>query len=177
MTGGPRILIVGMGNLLLGDDGVGIHLVRALEKDPPRGTTLLDAGTALLGVVDEVALAEAVLVLDAMQTGDAPGTVHVAPVDAVRSPREGASLHDLGLRGALQLLGAGRAVPECLWVLGVEPARMDYGMELSPAVQAAMPAALRAVRRIVDRWQRLGPGTPTLRGPTRWTRARAEVVS
>lgn len=177
MTGAPRILIVGMGNLLLGDDGVGVHLVRELEQDPPPGAVLLDAGTALLGVVEDVARADAVLVLDAMQTGDAPGTLHVAPVGAVHAPREGASLHDLGLRGALHLLGAGRPVPECLWLLGVEPARMDYGMELSPAVQAAIPAALRAVRRIAARWRQCGPGAPTLRGPTRWVPARLEGVS
>ncbi|MCE9615400.1 MAG: hydrogenase maturation protease [Lentisphaerae bacterium] len=176
MTREGLILVVGMGNLLCEDDGVGIHLVRALAQSPPRGVALLDAGTALINVLDDLARAEAVLVLDAMQAGGVPGALYLAPADGVRSPREGASLHDLGLPGALHLLGADRT-PRCMWVLGVEPARMGYGMDLSPPVRDGLPVALAAVRRIVSRWRRLGPGIPTLHGrPRRMPRLLEDVA-
>lgn len=162
-----RILVAGMGNLLRRDDGVGVHLIRTLAHAPPGGAELLDAGTALISVLDAIEQADATLVVDAMQAGGLPGALHLASAQAVCAPGEGTSLHDLGLYSALHLLGAARLMPDCIWVLGVEPLDMDYGLELSPPVQAALPAAAAAVRRIVAHWRRLGAVTPHLHAQAR----------
>ncbi len=144
-----RILIAGLGNLLLSDDGVGVHAVRALEKRVPRGVLAADIGTAVLDALHLFEQADHVLAIDAMQAGGAPGEVYVFGIDDIENPPLKPSLHDFGLRSAFDFLPGHR--PEVV-VIGVEPEVIDYGMMLSPAVERALPRVLREARGIVSRW-------------------------
>jgi hydrogenase maturation protease len=146
-----RILIAGLGNLLLQDDGVGVHAVRELQKDPPPGVLVAEVGTQVLGVLHLLEWADNVLALDAMQAGGAPGTIYAFGVDDVAEPEIQVSLHELGLRAALRMLPQPTQVE--IAVLGVEPEVIDYGLELSPPVAAALPRLLRAARHMVRQWQ------------------------
>jgi hydrogenase maturation protease len=146
-TGKERIplLIAGLGNSLLMDDGVGVHAVRELKHDPPYGATVVEVGTAVLDALHLLERADRVIALDAVQAGQPAGTIVEVRPSTSRDPGPGQSLHELDLRDALLLLPGDRR-PEMI-ILGVEPERIDYGLELSPAVGGAFPEFVDTVRR------------------------------
>lgn len=143
----PAVAILGLGNELLRDDGVGVHAVRELQKDPPEDVVIAEVGTAALNAQHLLEKADVVIAIDAVQAGDIPGTVYRFDVaEAATAGR--ATLHDLGLVGVLRLMPEA-ARPEVI-VLGVEPERVEYGMELTPAVHAALPRVVGEARRIAE---------------------------
>jgi hydrogenase maturation protease len=147
-----RILIAGLGNLLLKDDGVGVHAVRALQQDPPCGTVIVEVGTAVLGALHLLEWADKILAIDAMHAGGAPGTVYAFGAGDVEQPEVRSSLHELSLLNALRMIS--RKAPPEIAILGVEPETIDYGLELSPVVFSALPQLTAATRVTVDRWRK-----------------------
>ena len=142
-------LVVGLGNELLADEGVGVHAARALiaAKTLPPEVRVLEVGTAVLDALEDLAAVERVLIIDAMKAEGEPGTVYeLALSDCEFSPCI-ASIHGFDIQRALALVGC-RELP-AVWVIGVEPARIEWSMSLSPAVAAALPEVLAAVERRV----------------------------
>lgn len=149
-----RIVILGTGNLLRSDDGVGVHAAQALALDPPPGAEVVDAGTDVLSALPFLEQADRALLIDALQAGGAPGDVYELPEDQVRARTDGAATaHAVSLLAARHLSPPGARWP-AITVLGVEPAVLDYGTQLSPAVAAALPEVLRRSRAIVAAWLR-----------------------
>ncbi len=150
----PRILVAGMGNLLMGDDGAGVHACRAwLAQAPaPRHYLVAEVGTAIYGAVHLLDWADRILVLDAMCAGGAPGSLYLAEAHDLAESSSGVSLHDLSLVGALQTLARPR--PRRVTVIGLEPLTIALGTELSASVARALPAFIAEARRIVDGWRR-----------------------
>jgi hydrogenase maturation protease len=146
-----KVLVVGLGNWLMGDDGVGIHAVRALAADPPPGATVIEAGTSVLDALPHVESADRVLAIDAVAAGGAPGTVYAFDGREARTEPHPASLHSLDLPTALACFGQGPG-PSEFRVLGVEPAQVGYGTGLSREVREALPALTREIRRTVASW-------------------------
>lgn len=137
-------LILGLGNLLLSDEGVGVHAARALaERDLPPGVSVVEAGTAFLDVLPEIENADRILLIDAMEGGGAPGSVYRMPFDQCRHPEMLASLHGFDMSRVLYMAGNKRD-PE-VTVFGVEPAKIEWGMEVSPAVARTLPLLEKAI--------------------------------
>jgi hydrogenase maturation protease len=147
----PRILVAGLGNYLLRDDGIGVHAVKALQQSPLPGVIVAEVGTAVLSALHLFEWAEKILAIDAMQAGGTPGTIYAFGVEDAAGPGLQASLHELNLLAALRFLPR-QAKPEIL-VVGIEPETIDYGLDLSPAVAAALPELTRDVRKIVSDWR------------------------
>lgn len=147
-----RIAVVGMGNLLLSDDGVGVHVLNKLREQPPEGVELIDAGTAVLHTADCLCGVDRVVVIDAFKGGQKPGTVYLMSGDDVLENDYSLSVHSLGLKTALNFLASDEGSVE--WtVVGVEPETLAYGMRLSSAVDEAVPGAMRAVENLIKEWQ------------------------
>jgi hydrogenase maturation protease len=137
-------LILGMGNLLLCDEGVGVHVARALaQRDLPPNVAVVEAGTAFLDVLPDIEKADRILLIDAMEAGGAPGSVYRVPFDQCLHPEMLASLHGFDLSRVLFMAGSNRA-PE-VTVFGVEPARIEWGTDLSPVIRKVLPAVERAI--------------------------------
>jgi hydrogenase maturation protease len=165
----PRILVAGLGNLLLKDDGVGVHAVRALQLDPPPGALIVEVGTAVLDALHLLEWADKILAVDAMAAGGAPGTAYCFGIGDVSQSDVRASLHELSLINALHMVN--RNAPPDIVLLGMEPETIDYGLELSPPVAGSLPRLTSAVREIVDCWQEWGSnGTEACTLP--WTGGR-----
>jgi hydrogenase maturation protease len=145
-----RLLVIGLGNELLMDDGVGVHAVRELQRTGVQGAVVAEVGVALLDALPLLEKADRVLAIDAMRAGGVPGTIYRFGPDDVAVQDCSASLHELGLIQALQLLE--RTSPPEVVVLGVEPHTIDYGMELTPSVCAGVPEVVAAARSIVATW-------------------------
>ena len=138
----PRVAIVGVGNILMGDDGVGVHVIERLRRQTlPEGVDLFDAGTAIQDVMPRLADYDRVILVDAIRAGDAPGAIHtfdLGPED-LGAPRPGLSLHDVNVLDALRLQAiAGERIPP-IRVLGVEPRRTDMELDLSDEARARVP--------------------------------------
>jgi len=137
-------LVLGMGNLLLSDEGVGVHVARALAaRALPENVSVVEAGTAFLDVLPDIEKADRILLIDAMEGGGAPGSVYRVPFDQCVHPDMLASLHGFDLSRVLYMAGSERA-PE-VTVFGVEPARIAWGTELSPVVARVVPAVEEAI--------------------------------
>lgn len=145
-----KTLILGIGNLLLADEGIGVHVTRALLQEalPPQ-VTVLEVGTAFLEALPEIEQAERIIVIDAMQADHDPGTVYRVPYEDCLKPEVLASLHGFDLSRVLYMTG--RTTPPEAVVIGVEPDQIAWGTEPSPALQQAMPAIIEAVRAEIAR--------------------------
>ena len=147
------IVVIGIGNLLMGDDGVGVHAVRQLSADGPQpgDVRLVDGGTLGLDLLPLVADAGALVLIDAVDMGLRPGTVRVLHGAEMHGALGGhISPHQVGLG---DLLAVGRltdSLPQQLALVAIQPAAVDVGLELSEACAAALPGALAAVRAEVD---------------------------
>jgi len=145
-----KTLVLGIGNLLLGDEGVGVHAVRTLQQETwPEEVVTLEVGTAFLEALPEIERADRIIIVDAMQADHEPGTIYRVPFDDCVKPEIIASLHGFDLSRVLYMAGS-TSTPEVI-VIGVEPARIDWGTELSPVIRKAMPAIIEAVRAEIDR--------------------------
>jgi hydrogenase maturation protease len=146
----PSVAVVGVGNLLMGDDGVGVAVIRELAREapPPAHVELFDAGTALLDVLPEVAHCERVVLVDCCRAGGAPGSIYRTrlQLDQWQTQPPGESLHDLNVLHALQLhLIATEKMNEVV-LIGVEPESVLLREGLSPALRERLPAIVAAVR-------------------------------
>ena len=141
-----KTLVLGIGNLLLGDEGVGVHAARELFKeDLPAETKVLEVGTAILDTLPELETANRAIILDAMKYEGEPGTIYSIPYYQCKGSKCIASMHGFDISKVLALVGNGDS-PEVL-VLGVEPSYLGWSMELSPQVAEALPLLLEAVKR------------------------------
>lgn len=144
------LVIFGIGNLLMGDDGVGVHAARLLASAPPPGAEVVDAGTDFLSALPYLQNARRVLVIDAVRGGGAPGTLyHLTENDL--APQHDRSAHATSLLAARNLLAPGASAE--VRILGVEPDVLGYGMELSPAVAAAVPLVVAQARTLAMEWK------------------------
>ena len=151
-----RVLVIGVGNPLMSDDGVGQRLLEALaaRAPPDERVEFLDAGTLGFMLLPRVEQCDALLVLDAASVGGAPGELRIfegEDFDAfVRRPR--CSVHELGLHDLLDAALLMGALPARRALVGVQPERLGWGMALSPPVEAALPAAVEAAASLLERW-------------------------
>ncbi len=148
------ILVLGIGNPLLKDDGIGIELLTRLTEQNRRccdQVQFVDGGTQGIALLNYVSGRSALILLDAVALGAEPGTLHVMQDEAVlKLGSRSASAHE-GNAGELlrtaRLLGD---LPERLFLIGIEPTTIGTGIELSEQVQAAIPAAIDAANSKID---------------------------
>ncbi len=142
------ILILGLGNLLQGDDGIGCRIAQALEaRELPNTVEVLDAGTPGIGLLNLLEGRMRAILVDAAEMNLAPGAWRRFEAQAVTltGAKERFSLHRTGVVNALALARElNLAVPPIVF-FGVQPARVEWSEELSPPVQAALPQVIAAV--------------------------------
>lgn len=148
-----RIVVLGVGNLLLQDEGIGVHLAQALQAQPlPPGVEVLDAGTSVWETLMALGPADQLILLDAARAGGEPGTVYCfRPEDISPGEPMMVSLHQIDLLQALRMAElAGWQAREVL-ILGVEPASIGWGMQLSTALEERFGSLVEVVRAEVQR--------------------------
>jgi hydrogenase maturation protease len=149
-------LVLGLGNLVHADDGVGVHAIQRLQQDSrvPPGVVLVDGGTQGLALLPHISGYRRVLVIDALDVGEAPGTVVRLEGRALDALPGKPSVHQLGfadLMIALKLLGD---TPEELVVIGVQPSSTEWSAELTPPVSDSLDRLISAVLEQLSSWER-----------------------
>jgi hydrogenase maturation protease len=141
-------LIIGLGNPLRGDDGVGARVVQLLAAEElPDGVEVVDGGTQGLGLVNLMEGWPRVIVVDAANVGKAHGQFTRFTLDETHllGSDGQVSVHAAGLRDALLLAQVLGVLPDEIVVYGIQPANLDWDTELSPPVEAAVPEIARCI--------------------------------
>lgn len=151
-----RVVVLGLGNILLRDEGVGVRVIEALAGRYvlPAGVEVVDGGTAGMDLLDTLAGCDHLLICDAVRTGAPPASVvklAAAEVPALFLTRF--SPHQLGLADVLATLVLTEEAPGAVTLVGVVPADLELGIALSPEVAAAVD---RAVECLADELRGLG---------------------
>jgi len=136
--------VLGIGNVLLRDEGVGCHVVHALEGIPLPEVKIIDGGTCpdLLQFLED---ADKLIIVDAVKGGGKPGQIyrfHLEDITLEQKPF--LSLHDVGLVDNLMLMQLWHSIGETI-IIGVEPKELEWGLELSPELREKMPQIIDAI--------------------------------
>ena len=137
MSGRDPLLVLGLGNLLCQDDGVGVAAVACLlrQYEPAEGVRVLDGGTLGLSLLPTLESADIVLIVDAIRSDGPPGSfVRLEGEEVAHAAEHRLSVHQVGVS---DLIGAARwqgSLPSRLLLLGLVPESMDLGVERTPAV-------------------------------------------
>lgn len=156
----PKIVrIIGVGNPLMGDDGVGIAIVERLRGlTLPDEVEVVDGGTGGLTLLHLMEGAAVVLLVDAAEMGEPPGTVRRLGLEEIRPDGEAAiSLHQAGLAEVFALGRELGMLPPRLVVFGVQPSSVEQRIGLSPPVETALPAVVAQVLAAATEARRHSP--------------------
>ena len=149
----PKTLILGIGNILLNDEGVGIHVVSTLQKEGFSGADLMDGGTGGFHLLGYIQSYSTVVMIDASLDEFPAGHVRVLhPRYAKEFPRQ-LSAHEIGLKDLLDACFLLGNMPEIFLIAISIKDFQEMGMELTPEVEMAIPHAIRHVKDLVERLQ------------------------
>lgn len=156
-----RYAVLGLGNLIQGDEALGGRVVAMLAERPdalgplplPDAVELIDGGTVGLGLVPYLVGLDGLLVVDIVDAGLEPGTVVDLDGASVMAHEPVMGVHDLGAEELLGALLFMDAVPRRVRVVGIQPAAIALGTELSPAVAASVPGLLATIAGHLAAWQ------------------------
>lgn len=153
-------LVLAFGNILLGDDGAGLHLLERLrERRPVEGrlgaVQFIDGGTMSFSLLSYVEAAACLLVVDAAELNGAPGTIALfegaAMDDFLKSARR-RTVHEVGLIDLLDMARLRDCLPDRRALLCMQPGRIDWGETLSSPVAGALTEAARQASGLLERW-------------------------
>jgi hydrogenase maturation protease len=156
-----RVTVLGVGNILMSDEGAGVRCAERLEASGvlPAGVAVIDGGTStheLLGDLEDLDL---LIIVDAVVTGQPPGSVVRLEGDRIPAAfSQKLSPHQHGINDLLATLALAGRAPRRVVLFGVTPARIELGMELSPEVEAALPALVAQV--VAEVWAASGARPP-----------------
>jgi hydrogenase maturation protease len=150
-TSRKRIVVLGIGNVLLSDEGVGVHIVNELSKMAlPENVRFVDGGTEGFALLDVMEEADALVIVDAVRAGGDPGSIYTFDLDSIQAAPQHlvTSFHQIGLLDVLQVAELLGRRPRTR-VVGVEPKTLEIGLELSPEVKARMQSIVETVLALV----------------------------
>jgi len=156
VRGDAAVLVLGLGNRLLGDDAAGPLAVELLAASPVAGGAVLrDGGTIGLSLLPEIEDAAAFIAVDAALFGAEPGTVRVFEGGAMDRQLGGRkrSAHEVALADLMAAAALGGRLPPRRALVAVEPGSTALGLEPTPAVAAAIPQMCAAVNELLARWK------------------------
>jgi len=143
-----RVVVLGIGNTLLTDEALGVEAVEQLARAyrVPDDVLLLDGGTSAMDLLEPIAGCDLLIVADAVLSGQAPGSiVRLAGAEVPVFFRTKLSPHQVGLSDLLASLEFSGELPARTVVLGLEPASMGLGLEMTPVVRAQVPALVELI--------------------------------
>ncbi len=151
----PRTVVLGLGNMLMADDGVGLAALARLEEEwfVPRDVELVDGGTWGMNLLPVIERADRVLILDAIDLGDPPGTlIRLEGGEIPRFLGMKLSPHQVDLREVLALAELRGTLPGQVIALGIQPARVEMATTFSPEVAGRLDQLVHLAAEILYDW-------------------------
>jgi hydrogenase maturation protease len=150
----PKTTVLGVGNELLSDEGVGVHIAKELqEAELPPDIEIIEGGTDGFGLLNIISDTDYLIVIDSLKGGSEPGSIYRFNVkDAPSCPDSfKTSIHQVGILEVLNLSELVGKKPETV-VIGVEPKDLRLGMELSPEVKSKIPRVIELVKEEIQKF-------------------------
>jgi hydrogenase maturation protease len=146
-----KTVVLGLGNALLKDEGIGVHVIHALQHNSIAAEVeIIDGGTSP-DITDLIEEARKLIVVDAARGGGEPGTIYRLALDDITSQGElTLSTHDISLFYSLRLMESLGNSPEETVIIGVEPKEIDLGLELSPELEQKVPSVIKVVLEEIE---------------------------
>ncbi|MHC1746416.1 MAG: HyaD/HybD family hydrogenase maturation endopeptidase [Negativicutes bacterium] len=151
-----RITVLGVGNILLKDEGVGVRVVEEMTRRYtfPENVEVLDGGTLGMELMRFLLGTDKVIILDAIDGSLPPGSIYQFEKEAVKTYfREKVSVHDLGIQDVLAALDVLEKPLQDLVVMGVQPAVIDVGLDLTPVVAQSVEPVITKVLALLADWK------------------------
>lgn len=153
-----KTLVLGIGNTLLSDEGVGIHVLQALAAGSPLpdDVELMDGGTLSFTLAGPIEEADALIVVDAANIKMAPGDWQLfegESMDAFLLGNRKSTVHEVGLTDLRAIAILAGHWPEKRAMVAIQPQMVDWGEVPTPAVAGAIPAACAAIRNLIETWR------------------------
>ena len=150
-----EVVVLGLGNILMQDEGAGVHLVRRLEeryKFEPE-IEIVDGGTSGLDLLPFFGSDKCLLICDAVNFNKAPGSIGIIENEAILTQlNPKTSLHHLGLADVISVSTLLDKLPRKMVLLGIQPEVMDLDLEMSETVRARIPDMLEQIEMILGNW-------------------------
>jgi hydrogenase maturation protease len=150
-------LVLGIGNVLLGDDGAGVKLVERLRSELEAGAaTFVDGGTIGFALLSYVEATDSMLVVDAAELDSRPGTIALfegSAMDRLLASVRRRTVHEVGLIDLLDMARLQDCLPSRRALLCIQPARIEWSETLSAPVEAAFGGAVEQARALLERWR------------------------
>jgi len=141
-----KTLVLGVGNLLLKDEGVGVHVAQKMMRmDLPENVQVVDGGTATLDILPLVDGVDRLIIVDALKGGEAAGTIYkLTPEDIMQDKQEPLSLHQIDLLQTLDMCALIGSKPSTV-IIGIEPKEISFAVGLSSEVEGRIPRVIELV--------------------------------
>jgi hydrogenase maturation protease len=147
-----RIVVLGVGNILLSDEGIGVRTIEELQRDfvlPPE-VVVIDGGTTGMEMLEDLSNCDHIIIIDAVRSGKAPASIVKLVGEQVPVFfKTKLSPHQIGLSDVLATLAFIDKQPGGITVIGVEPVSLETGMALTPQVEACLPVLIKMVIEVL----------------------------
>ena len=148
-----RIIILGVGNILLKDEGIGVHVVLELQKQKlPSNVEVIDAGTASLNILACLNNTKKLIIIDAVKGRRNPGMIYrIYPNDLENlEDKDSLSLHQIDVMQSLRIIAKTSGLPDEVVIIGIEPENIEWGTELSNKLKSKIPQVVSRVLKEID---------------------------
>lgn len=153
-----KTLVLGLGNTLLGDEGVGVRVIEQLAASGERpGVEWMDGGTLSFTLAGPIAEADRLIVVDAANLQRESGALQLfeaEQMDRFVGSGKMSSVHEVSLLDLLSITALSAELPQQRALIGVQPEFVDWADQLSPAVEASLQGAVEMVNGVLERWDR-----------------------
>ena len=151
-------LVLGLGNTLLGDEGIGVHVIQKMQQEYPDldGVTFLDGGTLSFTLAGYIEDADNLIIIDAAQLNSSPGVISVyegEAMDQFVSSNRNKSVHEVNITDILALAYLTGHLPERRVLIGIQPQFIDWSDSLSEPVAQAIPDICKMTLELIRRWK------------------------
>jgi len=140
--------IIGIGNILRKDDGIGVHVINELEKEGlPSTIQLVDGGTSTLDMLGYFLDYERIIVVDCLKAGYEPGTIYKIKAEEIKNyKKESLSIHDVQILDVVKMANMMDRFPNVV-IFGIEPKEIEFDLELSELMKSKIPEVIRLIRK------------------------------
>ncbi len=151
-------LVLGLGNTLLGDEGIGVHVIRSLQNEYAdlNGVTFLDGGTLSFTLASYIEETDNLIIIDAAQLNSSPGEISVyegESMDQFVTGNRNKSVHEVNITDILALAHLSGHLPARRALIGIQPQLIDWSDSLSESVADAIPEVCKVTHDLIMRWQ------------------------
>jgi hydrogenase maturation protease len=153
-----KTLVLGVGNPLMQDDGVGVYVVQRLKAEHPDSPQVefMDGGTLSFSLIGEIETATNLIVIDAAQLSDEPGSVRIffgEEMDLFLGQQKNSSVHDITLIDLMSIALLSDRLPARRALIGIQPGSIDWSTEPTPAIKKAIPDVCNIAMELIEKWR------------------------